>query len=132
MKRFSLLLFITLMILVALAACGTEKPLCPDWATAELGKYCETTSLSITPNDTIGLVTWQIGQIQLNDAYIDNIYGIKFYAPDGQEVNPADLQDGIFYSFEKTESVGGFRIYPTPSHNLFSPATHLLLAKSIK
>jgi hypothetical protein len=132
MNKLICSLFVALMILVTLAACATEKPLCPDWATAELGNHCEATSLSITPSDTIGLATWQVGQIQLNDAFINNVYGVKFYAPDGQEVNPKDLQGGIFYSFEKTDSVGGFRIYPTPSHNLLSADTHLLLAKSIK
>lgn len=133
MKKISSWLFVTLMVVIALSACTEAgKPLCPEWAAGILGEYCESASLSITPSDTIGLIRWEIGEIQLNDAYIYNVYGVRFQTLDGQYIDPDDLQDGEFYYFARTEQTGGFRIYPSPNHNPLSPSTHILLARSIK
>ena len=129
MKKGLLLLFVGLIILVALAACGPEKPLCPAWAIQKFGQHCQSDSLSITPDDIISLDTWQFGQIQLNDSYVDNVYGIEFFKSDGSQIESKDMEQGVFYSFEKTTATAVFHIWPDQNYGPLSADTHILLAK---
>lgn len=136
MKKGLILLFVAIALALGSVGCfgkvrlTTEnKPSCPDWAAQTYGERCESTSLSVTPDDIIALVDWQIGEIQLNDSYVDNVYGVQFFDSDGTGILPKDMQQGVFYSFRKTTPTASFHIWPDSNYGALTPDTHVLLAK---
>jgi len=125
MKKIFVLLFI--IVILGLSGCS-NKALCPEWAATEVGQYCQTASLSITPPEPVALVSWEVAQIQLQNAVIVRSQGVEFYTQDGIKVEPNELQEGVFYTIKKTESTGAFWLSILDPKKI-SPNTHLLVAK---
>ena len=135
MKKGLILLFVVLMVGLTACAYGAaqlraeEKPPCR-WAEVIYGPYCYTDSLSITPPDSVDLIDWKYGQIKPNKTYVDNVYGVKFYTLDWQEVNYRYLQDGVWYWFKKTEPTSTFQIHRTANYVAnITPNTYVVVAK---
>ena len=136
MKKGLILLFVIIALASGLAGCfgkvrlnAANKPLCPDWAAQTYGEKCESKSWSVTPDDNIILIDWQIGEIQLNDSYVDNVYGVQFFNSDGTEILPKDMQQEVFYFFKKTVPTASFHIWPDSNYGALTPDTYILLAK---
>jgi hypothetical protein len=136
MKTGLISLFVILIVILAGCVFGcprltsNNKPICPDWATSAYGQRCESTSKSITPDDLVPLVDWQIGRIQLNNSHIDNVYGVEFFKSDGSQIDPKDMDQGVFYSFRKTTATAVFHIWPNSDYKKgLTPDTHVNLAK---
>jgi hypothetical protein len=131
------LLFVVIALALGVGSClgdtknllSNNQPLCPDWAIPEYGTVCESLNLDVTPDDLIALVEWQIGMIQLNNSYIDNVYGVQFFTSEGSLIGPKDMEQGVFYSFKKTTATASFHIWPNQNYGPLSPDTHILLAK---
>ena len=128
------LLFVALIMAILLSACGfgqEPQSTCPDWAVPQYGLTCPSDSQEVTISGTpVSLNTWKIGQIMLNKAWVDNVYGVEFYSEDGTKVLDTRLMEqGVWYSFKVTENSGAFRVYFTSDHNPLTAATKLLLAK---
>jgi hypothetical protein len=127
MKRI-LVFSLFIMFVLGLTGCA-EKPLCPDWARPDLGDFCETASLSITPPEPIALVSWEIAQLQLQNAVVTRSQGVIFYNEDGVQIEPNELKQGDFYTVRKTEDTGALWISILDPNDKVSPATHLIVAK---
>jgi hypothetical protein len=134
MKKLIYVLFAIGLVIGSLSACGygqTKKSECPNWAVPTYGLFCQSDSQEVTDWGTpVSLNTWKIGQIMLNAAWIDNVYGVEFYSKDGTKVlDTRQMEQGVWYSFKVTEESGAFRVYFTSDHNPLTAATKLLIAK---
>ncbi len=110
------------------AALAADPPVCPEWAVNELGERCFSEAYSVTETTSLTIETWQVGRIQLHNATV-SVTGLYFADLEGNEVDPANLQEGTFYTFRKVDDNAVITINVKPDPFGFSPATHIVIAK---
>ncbi len=122
------LLFVVTTLALVLSACSPAVHLqlaraedngtsiCPDWSELE---RCYTAAQSIDPGPsdnptTIPIKTWEVGRVQLRHAYISASWGLEWFDEHGNPVETADMVEGNFYTFHRTNIISGFELVRTP------------------
>ena len=92
---------------------STDTKECPSWSGMTGFCYLVYQTLKAGTAESpqqIPIVRFTVGQIRLTHTSVSVSWGLTWYDDDGNQINPENFQEGMFYTYHKTGYPAGFSL----------------------